>query len=158
MPTIIDLFTAGASGSRQTVFSRGDPLQFNVVHTLSEDLPLRVRYRATWIIERYEQALAFEEVEDFELLFEVRRMFSFDSSYRFRTMRTFFDFTLPAAAPPPFPVRGSRQDVLRFLTDDMNLALAVAGLWKVTVNVELTETHTGRPFSVLSDWHYRVLP
>lgn len=155
-PTVIDLFTSSATDTRTMVFSPGERIRFNVVHTLSNDLPLDTPYRATWIIERYDQAIGYEDNHGFDVLFSLRRMFSFDGWYQWRTVHTWFNFTLPRTPPTAVPIGGSRADILRFLESDITFALGNRGLWKTTVCVELTEAVTGHPFDVMDGWHYRV--
>jgi hypothetical protein len=155
-PTALDVYTTGAAGARQTVFSPGEAIQFNIAHTLSSDLPIGTLYKAMWIIQRYQPIIALDD-DDFEVICDITRIITFDDSYPSHSVITWWNSVLPSASPFPLEVEEiQRESALNLLASDLYFALSLGGLWKLTGVVELTEGYTGRPFSSYTGWHFRI--
>lgn len=166
-PILIDVFTLSESGQRANIFSQGERIEFFLIHSLSEDGAIGTPYKATFILDHYlntevvvdaahAHGLVFRP-DEYPMLFNIRRLFTYDGTYASRNRGTYFRRYIPEEQVFEGPRYDTVAQVISYLSEDLNFALSQPGLWRLKGMVELTEASTGRPFSVFGDWHYKII-
>jgi hypothetical protein len=149
--TILDVYTTGGDGGRQTVFAPGDSIQFNTYFNLTTDSPNGSMLKVTWFVERYEQVI-LNGGDDFELLL-IRKAFTYN--FQITSAEATVMMNMPIPQPPPDTQNVNSASIQNLVLSDAWALLP--GLWKLNTVMEFTETFAGHQFSVYGDWHYRIL-
>ena len=159
-PIILDVFTSAKdSPRRKKVFSQGDSIQWNVIHTVDEGDFIGRQYRTYWYIKHWSLAALTWEEPDCEVLFHPLVMVKDDFTYTSEVRHDWWWSTgIASSTDISVPYDGRRETLLRIGGRDPDLMMYLPGFWEFTAYVRMTEGDTGSPFDVLGHWHYLIKP
>ena len=159
-PVVLDIYTSSTiRADRKKVFSPGESIQWNAVHTVRDGSFLGRAYKMLWVVEYWANIYAQVEGPHFDAVFQPVIVASGEFTYRWETtVNTWWYDRIPAvAAEPPLHYTDRRDTLGRLARGEENLLFG-PGMWKLTVHIRMTEASTGRPFGTKGDWHYMILP
>ena len=159
-PVVLDIFTSSTTRPEpKKVFSPGESLQWNIVHTVRDGSFLGRPYKMTLTMEYWANIYGQVEGPHFDAVFKPVVVFSSDFTYVWEYTHIFWWYDrIPVFPLEPTLIYTDRRDTAgRLARGDEGMVFG-PGIWKFTTYIRMTETSIGRPFGLKSDWHYLIVP
>ena len=154
-PVILDIFTTPKDSSqRKKVFSPGESIQWNVIHTARDGDFLGRQARVYWYIQHWALTSATWEDPKCDALFRSVVVVKHDFTYSSDVQHSWWWSTsiAPFSADISIPYDGRKQTLLKVGGRDVDLMMYLPGFWKFSAYVRMTDPETGSPFDTMGDW------